>query len=356
MEVTFAPGPSQAYPKLANYITGALSSGILSMPHRSEQYALMHQSLSVGLRELLSIPADYHLWFLGSATEAMERVIENTVRDRSHHFINGAFAQKFASIAAQLERNTTETKTEWHQAFDLTSEIVPDDAELIALTQNETSTGVYTAATDISALHARYPDKLIAVDVVSAVPHILLDYSSVDMAFFSVQKGFGLPAGLGVLVASPRALARSEQLAKQHISIGSFHSFPELAKNEVKFNTPETPNVLGIYLLDRVVHDMLAMGPSKMRAQLDQNAAVLYNAIDAHPVLTAAVTDPRFRSPTVIVASAPRQTELLAHLAKADMAVGKGYKDEKDSHIRIANFPAHLNHTDELIAKLSNWR
>src|SRR5690606_37779547 len=83
---------------------------------------------------------------------------------------------------------------------------VPVLAELVCLTQNETSTGVSIPEDSIHRLVEKYPDKLFAVDAVSSCPYTRLDYSKLDCVFFSVQKCFGLPAGLGVMVVSERAM------------------------------------------------------------------------------------------------------------------------------------------------------
>lgn len=354
MNIEFSPGPSQTYAKLTEYLQDAVDEGVMSMSHRSVRFADMYARTTNGLRELLDIPQDYHVWFLGSATEAMERIVQNTVERSSHHFVNGAFSEKFASIALQLGKHPTLTEAPWGEGFGLAQEAVPEGAELIAVTQNETSTGVAHGAEGIAQLHDRYPDKLIAVDVVSAVPYMTLDYTKVDCAFFSVQKGFGLPAGLGVLIASPRALARAEALHASGTSIGSYHSFIELAKNEAKHNTPETPNVLAIYLLGRVVADMLAMGAAALREQLAARAALLYAALEQHPHLVPAVQRPEHRSHTVIVAAVKHSPAVLIQDIRDThgLALGAGYGQQKDTHIRIANFPAHLQHVEILVNAL----
>lgn len=355
MHIEFSPGPSQVYPKLPAYVNDALENGVLSLSHRSSQFADIYASTTSSLRELLGVPAEYHLWFMGSATEAMERIIQNTVVSTSHHFVNGAFSAKFASIARDLGIQPTATHVEWGEGFDLAHEKVPGTAELIAVTQNETSTGVSLDAAGIASLKRRYPEALIVVDIVSAVPQVTLDFRSIDCAFFSVQKGFGLPAGLGVLIASPRALERAATKRQSGHSIGSYHSFTELAEYEAKHNTPETPNVLGIYLLGRVAQDMLAADPLSLRERLATNADRLYRVIERHPLLTPAVAEPGLRSPTVVVACVHGEpAHLIEDIRRIGLTIGGGYGQQKATHIRIANFPAHLEHVDSLIRALDD--
>jgi phosphoserine aminotransferase len=347
--INFNPGPSQLYPTVPTHIAAALESGILTASHRSGAYSDMHGATVAALRELMGIPPDYHAWFLGSATEGLERIVQNTVRTTSHHFVSGAFAERFYEAATGLGKTPSIKRAEWGEAFDLDSEQIPGPAELITITQNETSTGARIDPSAISRLHQRYPDKLIAVDIVSSAPFVQLDWTAADCVVFSVQKGFGLPAGLGVLIASPRALERSRQLQESGVPIGSFHSFPELALHEQRHQTPETPNILGIYLLGAVARDMLAYGPDRLRSELSAQAKALYEFFDGHPHYDI-LPRSEYRSETVIVAAHRSGARpVMDSLSVAHFHLGPGYGKTKDSHFRIANFPAHIGHTERLI-------
>jgi phosphoserine aminotransferase len=57
---------------------------------------------------------------------------------------------------------------------------------------------------------SKIPDALIAVDATSSMAGVELDWQSADIWFASVQKCFGLPAGMAVMVCSPRALQYAE--------------------------------------------------------------------------------------------------------------------------------------------------
>jgi phosphoserine aminotransferase len=69
---------------------------------------------------------------------------------------------------------------------------------------------------------------LIVVDAVSSLPYPDFDFTKLDSVFFSVQKGFGLPAGLGVWIVNEKCIAKAEHLLSKGISIGSYHSIPGL--------------------------------------------------------------------------------------------------------------------------------
>ena len=130
------------------------------------------------------------------------------------------------------------------------------------------------------------PSALLVVDAVSSLPYPDFDYSQLDSVFFSVQKGFGLPAGLGVWMVNEKCIAKAESLLSKGISIGSYHNIPSLQSHAVKYQTPETPNVLGIYLLSKVVGDMVRRGirhDYERKQNIKQHFFI--RRLDKHPVL-----------------------------------------------------------------------
>lgn len=151
-----------------------------------------------------------------------------------------------------------------------------------------------------------------------------------------------LPAGLGVIIVSPKALQKTEQLIKKGISVGSFHSFKNLSEKAKDFQTPETPNVLNIYLLNKVVTDMLKVGLLNIRKQTNEKAQLIYNFFNNHKKYTPFVSSPKFQSPATIVIDVNGESEKLRNkLSKKGILVGSGYGENKLNHIRIANFPSH---------------
>jgi phosphoserine aminotransferase len=144
--------------------------------------------------------------------------------------------------------------------------------ELIALTHNETSTGVSLPLAFINQFKSKFPDSLIVVDAVSSLPYPQFDYTKIDSVFFSVQKGFGLPAGLGVWVVNDQVYHESRIILSKGISIGTYHNLPTLLANGIKNQTPETPNALAIYLLGKVVQDLLRRGIQTIRKETEYKA------------------------------------------------------------------------------------
>ena len=338
--INFTPGPSQLYFTVPDHVKKAFRDGIPSISHRSKQFEAIFSETTQGLRTLLNLPPDYSIVFTGSATEIWERVIQNLVEEKSIHLVNGAFSRRFFEIAQQLNKKPEKAEVPAGQSFERYK--TPGPTELIALTHNETSTGVSLSIPFIHSFKAAYPESLIVVDAVSSLPYPDFDYSKIDSVFFSVQKGFGLPAGLGVWMVNEKCLAKAEMLLSKGLSIGSFHSLLQLHSNAIKNQTPETPNVLNIYLLGKVVSDFLQKGVGAIRKETEYKSAILYQALAAHDFAKPFVTNADHRSKTVVVAeSGDRTAELSDYLQARGFYPGEGYGEFKKRHLRFANFPAH---------------
>jgi len=338
----FTPGPTELYPEVKNYFAQAIEKSVCSINHRSKEFMHIYKSSVEELKSLLNVPDNHHIFFLSSATECMDRIIQNCVEERSFHFVNGAFAERFYKTAIELNKKAEKTEVEYGKGFDFKNIEIINSPELISLTQNETSTGVSILLEDIYKLKTKYPDALIAVDIVTSAPYVNLDFNKIDCAFFSVQKGFGLPAGLGVLIVNDKCMDKAHSLKKKNVSIGSYHNFISLFENAAKHQTTETPNVLGIYLVGRVSEHLNKYGINKVRIETEEKAKLLYDFFDYHKTSKPFVENKTDRSKTIIcIKVGNRQNEVKRKLAESGILVGSGYGTLKESQIRIANFPMH---------------
>ncbi|HRI79617.1 MAG TPA: aminotransferase class V-fold PLP-dependent enzyme [Cyclobacteriaceae bacterium] len=338
--IQFSPGPSQLYFTVKDHVKEAFRNDIPSLSHRTKTFESFYQEVKDGLRELLSLPSNYSIYFTSSANEIWERSIQNLVEEKSHHFINGAFSKRHFEISLQLGKKATKTEVPMGKSFGPFE--IPNGTELIALTHNETSTGVSLDTGYIQSFKSKYPGSLVIVDAVSSLPYPDFDYNQLDSVYFSVQKGFGLPAGLGVWIVNDRCLAKAEQLLAKGKCIGSYHTLPQLQLFALKNQTPETPNVLGIYLLSKVIGDFVRKGITALRKETEYKAAILYHVLDNHPSIKPFISAKSDRSKTVIIADSGNRTEALTtYLLEKGIYPGEGYGTFKKQHLRFANFPTH---------------
>ena len=337
------------FPQIKDYIDQAIDEKILSLSHRSERFSEVYKFTNDNLKKLLGIPEDYYIFFLSSATECMERIIENLVEEKSFHFVNGFFAERFYNYALKLKRNPEIAKTVFGNSFDFAKYEIPLSTELICITHNETSTGVAINLQDIYELKNKYPDVLVAMDIVTSVPHYKIDYSKIDISFLSVQKGFGLPSGLGVMILNPDVIEKAKYIDKLGYSIGTYNSFLNLQRNADISQTPVTPNILGIYLLGKISEDMLNYGIDNIRKETSEKAKLLYDFFDNCKTAKPFVNKTEDRSDTTIVIA--NAEGLKEKLFENGFAVSTGYGGYKDKHIRIGNFPMHKTEDIKRIIK-----
>jgi phosphoserine aminotransferase len=328
---TFYPGPSKVYPQVAEYLQDAMKEGILSQNHRSLAFMEMLKECIRLFKEKQNIPDDYHVYFTSSATESWEIVSQSLVKDHSHNVFNGAFGEKWFDYASRITKNNTCTKFNFQEKFD--SDLLKNvDSEIICFTQNETSNATQI---DLSFLE-KIQNQLIVIDVTSSLGGIKLDWKLGDIWLASVQKCLGLPAGLGVMICSPRALKRAEEIGERK----HYNSLLFVHENFQKYQTPYTPNVLGIYLLMRVMQQVADI--QTISSKTKTRSKDFYDFIETKTSLKLLLENSEVRSETVIaVEGKVEEIAALKQKAKENyITLGNGYGDWKDTTFRIANFPA----------------
>lgn len=354
-KIFFTPGPSALYFTVEEHLKRALKDQVMEINHRSKQAEGYFHDTVNNLKALMGIPDDYGIFFLSSATEIWERQIQNLITEKSFHYCYGAFSNRFYDFAKKWGIDAEQATSEFGQLPDTNPDLIPEGTELISMTINETSTGVSFPVEDIYAIRKTHPNALIAVDGVSAFPVIDIDFKQIDSAYFSVQKCFGLPAGLGVWIVSPRAMEKANAKADKGQTIGAYNSIPNLLNNAQKGQTTFTANVLNIFLLSKVTADMLEKGIDVIRREANYKAMLLQHMVEEHPLLDHFVLEKAHRSKTVIVANTKVDSTLIINkLAEKGLVVGNGYSAYKGKQIRIATFPTHSKEQIEMLVDVLN--
>lgn len=346
--ITFAPGPSKVYDALPRYMQDAYMQGILSANHRSSVFMNLYQETEQLMREKLHMPADYKLLFTSSATENWEIISQSVVEKASFHIYSGSFGKKWLEYAKHIIPATEALKIEANQSIDVPNLAIGEAFDLIAVTQNETANASQVPMSVLKELEEKYPEKMIAVDTTSSMGGIELDFSLADIWYASVQKCFGLPAGLGILIVSPKAIEKAKRKGEK----GRYNSLNFILENAAGYQTHYTPNVFGIYLLNRVLKDLEEI--QQVDTRLRKRMLKLETAIAKSPKFRLLVDNEATRSTTVLAVSGSE--ELISSVKKAaekeGMQLGSGYGPLKPTSFRIANFPAI---TDEEFDRLISF-
>lgn len=336
----FTVGPSQMHFDFEKYLKEALKKDIPSISHRSPQFTELYFSLTKNLLKIFKAPKDYSVVFLGSGTEFMERTIQNLSSRETLHFVGGAFAGRCAKFAQNAGRNVTVVQMEKDGSYDLDKIPKGANPELVFLTHSETSSGTMLPKKFIEEVIKLFPNAVFACDIVSSAPVSDIPVSKLDVIFFSVQKGFGLPAGLSVGLLSQRAIDQAKKLEDKQKGKNIFHSYVQMSEYAKLGKTKETPNVLLMFLLNKVLENYLKTGLSTLRAKIKKNHKLLSDTLLKITSLDFSQISPKWRSETVLVANTPNGSEgILGKLKKKGVTIATGYGKEKNEKIRIANFP-----------------
>jgi phosphoserine aminotransferase len=330
-KMTFYPGPSKVYPQVAKYLQDAFAEGILSVNHRSEEGMDIIRGAIEGMHKKLNIPDDYHVYFISSATEAWEIIAQSLNREKSLHFYNGAFGEKWADYAGKLIKSTERIPFGLNELPDL--QYINDFKDVVCITQNETSNG--TQIKDLKPFRQAFPEAIIAVDATSSFGGIAFDFNDADIWFASVQKCLGLPAGMAIMICSGKAIERAKEINDRKF----YNSLLFIHENFQKFQTHYTPNMLSIYLIKKLMQKVDNISVINERLKFQANK--WYDFFENKQV-KCLVKNPEVRSDTVITIEGTEEEIMqMKALTKANgIIVGNGYGSWKNTTFRIANFPA----------------
>lgn len=321
---------------MTEYILDAYREGIMSINHRSEEFAELMIDLKAQLYNKLNIPAEYEIIFASSATECWEMVAQSLIQHRSFHIYNGAFGEKWKDYTARIVDTVDTHSFDCQEELDVAKLDLPEKSECICVTHNETSNGTQLSSDAMRALRSRYPEQLIAVDVTSSMAGVALDFAVADVWYASVQKCFGLPAGLAVMILSPKAVTKAAEIADS----SRYNSLNFVLDNYRNNQSPYTPNVLNLYLLSRT------MARNKAIGDIDDKVEARYqdwcSHIESLSGLRLMIQNEAIRSRTVLCLEGTPEliTEIKLEAQKNGIIIGNGYGDLKTTTIRIANFPA----------------
>lgn len=335
----FTVGPSALLPDIPFWTQEYFELGLGSISHRSVGFQNIYKSLDEELRRLMNIPSSHAIFIANSGSEIMERILQNTAVSHSFHFVTGSFSNKFYDYALRL--GIAAVKLETERGF--TVEDIPNmdkKVGLICLTHNETSTGIKTSEDVIHEVKRRNLDKIVAVDCVSSAPFCSLDFSLVDIAFFSSQKAFGLPPGLGIFIINKdlaHELAYRAPLWKK----AAHNTLLDYLKNYPNFQTPSTPNTLCVFLMAKVAEQFNSIGIDRLYSDLYKKKERFYHIFQNNNYLKL-VNNQTLGSDTVMVTAFLEEKNKVRELLDVNKVIPSlGYGMAKNTQLRFANFPAN---------------
>jgi phosphoserine aminotransferase len=257
----------------------------------------------------------------------------------------GEFSAKFAEAAAAAPHVGDPVVVRSDTGDHPTITTAADGVDLIALTHNETSTGV--------AMDLRRPsndgsgDVLVAVDATSGAGGLPWQPREVDVYYFAPQKCFASDGGLWLAACSPAALDRIRAIAGTRWVPASLDLKIAL-DNSVANQTYNTPALATLVLLDEQLQWMLGNGGLDWCVRRTRTSAShLYSWAESREWATPFVADPAKRSAVVgtidLTAAAEGgvdANEVCAALRANGIVDTDSYRKLGRNQLRIGMFPA----------------
>jgi alanine-glyoxylate transaminase/serine-glyoxylate transaminase/serine-pyruvate transaminase len=293
--------------------------------------------------------------FASTGSAMWEAALVNTVAAGGRVLVPryGHFSHLFAEAARGLGYRVDGLDAPWGEGApveQIEAALVADAAheiEAVLLVHNETATGVTTDVAAVRAAmdRARHP-ALLMVDGVSSIGSLTfaMDDWGVDFAITGSQKGFMMPAGLGILYASPKALARLDGTAAPR----AYFDLRSLRDQNADGWFPFTPPSTLMHALSASLDLLLGEGMPNVAARHHRLAEGVRRAVHAWG-LSLCAARPALYSDTVSTIMVPdgvdaRRVIAVAH-ARWQLALGSGLAQLAGRAFRIG----HLGDLNELM-------
>lgn len=333
----FGCGPSKVRAEQALALAKANGS-LLGTSHRQPPVKQLVGAIREGLHELFGLRKGWEIILgNGGATMFWDAATFGLVRERSQHYVFGEFSSKFAEAAAAAphlgEPVVSRSEPGTHPAIATTA----DGVDTVALTHNETSTGV--------SMHLRRPegDALVVVDATSAAGGLPWLPDEVDVYYFSPQKCFAGDGGLWLAACSPAALERIREIGHSGRWCPASLDLNIALENSVANQTYNTPALGTLVLLHEQLQWMLANGGLDWCIERTlESSQHLYAWAEASSYASPFVSDPMQRSAVVgtIDLTSVDAHDINLALRANHIVDTESYRKLGRNQLRVGMFPA----------------
>lgn len=242
--------------------------------HRSSVFPAFTRNILSRLPQVVHQTKGEAFVFPATGSAMWEAALVNTVNPGGRLLAPrfGQFSHLFIQTARNLGYQVDVLEEPWGEAANaerIEAALAADtnhEIQGVLLVHNETATGV---TCDVGAIRAamdraKHP-ALLFVDGVSSIASLEFRFDDwgVDCAITGSQKGFMLPAGLGMLFASEKALARVESCTMPR----AYFDLRAMRANNAQGYFPSTPALSLLYGLDEALTMLLDEGMDNVAAR-----------------------------------------------------------------------------------------
>ena len=297
----FSSGPCAKRP---GWSLQVLTDAVLGRSHRSKiGKAKLKRAIDL-TREILDIPADYRIGIVpASDTGAVEMALWSLLGQRGVDMVawESFGAGWITDVVKQLKlADARKIEAPYGELPDLSQ--IDFDRDVV-FTWNGTTSGVRVPDGDFIPADRK---GLTICDATSAAFAQRLDFQKLDVVTFSWQKALGGEGAHGMLILSPRAVARLETYAPAWPLPKIFRMTKggKLIEGIFKGETINTPSMLAVEdYLDTLKWAKGLGGLDALVARADANAAVVARFVDQSSWLGHLAVDPATRSNTSVCLS-----------------------------------------------------
>ena len=301
----FIPGPTNV-PE-----TVRQAMNVPMQDQRAHDFGAGNIGLFTDLKKVFRTTAGTVMMFAGSGTGAWEAAITNTLSpgDRVLMARHGHFSVLWAEMASRLGLDVEVIDLAWGAGTpveEFARRLQADRAgaiKAVFVTHNETATGVTSSISAVRrAMNAAGHDALLFVDGVSSIGSLdfRMDDWGVDLAVTGSQKGLMLPAGLGILGVSAKALEASKTATSRR----AYFEFSEQIKHNPGGYFPYTPPTQLLHGLRKSLDRLMEEGLEQVVARHYHLASGVRAAVAAWGLQTCAEL-PSLASDTVTAIRTP---------------------------------------------------
>ncbi len=294
----FSSGPCAKRP---GWTPESLKDAALGRSHRAKIGKAKLKAAIDLTRDVLEVPADYRIGIVpASDTGAVEMALWSLLGARPVTMIAWESCGEgwVSDVVKQLKlKDVTTLKAGYGELPDLTK---ADPASDIVFTWNGTTSGVRVANADWIKADR---EGLTICDATSAAFAQALDWAKLDVVTFSWQKALGGEAAHGMLILSPRAVARLESYtpAWPLPKIFRMTKVGKLIEGIFVGETINTPSMLCVEdYLDALDWAKSVGGLNGLIARADANTKVLTDWVAKTPWIDFLAADPAIRSNTSV--------------------------------------------------------
>jgi len=347
----FVPGPTNVPERILRAMDRAMED------HRSSAFPELATGLLRDLRTVFKTTTGQAFVFPATGTGGWEAALVNTRSpgDRILAPRYGQFSHLWIDLAQRHGLRVDIIDVEWGEGApaDRIGEILSQDKQHeikgILIVHNETATGVTSDVGAVrKAIDAAQHPALLYVDGVSSIGSIdfRMDEWNVDLAITGSQKGLMLPAGLGLVCASPKALAAREHAKCPRV----FFDFGDMIRANATGYFPYTPSIPMLYGLRESLDIISEEGLDNIFARHQRLAEGVRAAVRAWGGgLKLCAKAPKWYSNTVTAIMVPEGTNAADVIDVAfrryNLALGAGLARMAGKLFRIG----HLGDLNELM-------